>query len=469
VHGQKKYDSRAYSRDPAVKSAFLKEQTEDVKNNAEFVFEGFYQKSDVYPRKDKNGKEYYPICNIIKITKVFRGNLKPGTVEIAAVQNKYSDFTPPLKRESELYSDSTKKLIFFCRAAGKDHPYDATYDIYPVDNKTILMKANEYVESGFRMPVDYMFETRMYMKGDVYRYIRKLPNIKMPVLTKEDTVEVSNHKAIPGKPVGLTKIEKDSLKAIRIEKRRTDSIEHVRADSIALLKKVKPLTLRDAFLKEQTEDVKNNAEFVFEGFFQRRDIYPRKDKNGKLYYPLCDLVKITKVFRGNLKPGTVEITAVKDLNEFIPPSERESYIPVSTKLIFFCRAAGKDHPYDATYDIYPVDNKTILMRASESVRSIFDIPDYNMLGTKMYTESDVYRYIRKLPNVKMPKLTEEDTVYVNPWKAVPAESRMSQVEIDSMNIRLAKRRLVLHRADSIRRVKADSIEFVKKNKAVDKP
>jgi hypothetical protein len=94
-----------------------------------------------------------------------------------------------------------------------------------------------------------------------------------------------------------------------------------------------------------------------------------------------------------------------------------------------------------------------------------------MLGTKMYTESDVYRYIRKLPNVKMPKLTEEDTVYVNPWKAVPGESRrLSQVEKDSiMKIIFAKRRLVLHRADSIRRVKADSIELVKKSKVLDKP
>ena len=155
-----------------------------------------------------------------------------------------------------------------------------------------------------------MFETKIHSKGDVYRYISKLPNVKMPVITREDTVEVSNHKALPDKPRRLTKIEKDSLKALRIEKRRTDSIGHVRADSITHLKKEKPLTLRDAFLKEQTEDMKNNAEFVFEGFYQRRDVYPRKDKNGEVYYPICDILKITKVFRGNLKIGTVEVTGV---------------------------------------------------------------------------------------------------------------------------------------------------------------
>ena len=217
--------------------------------------------------------------------------------------------------------------------------------------------------------------------------------------------------------------------------------------------------LRDAFLKKQNEDVKNNAEFIFEGFFQRRDIYPRKDKNDKVYYPLCDIVKITKVFRGNLKPGTVEITAVKDLNEFIPPSERESYIPVSTKYIFFCRAAGKDHPHDSKYDIYPVDNKTILMRASESVRSIFDIPDYNMLGTKMYTKGGVYRFISKLPNVKMPKITREDTVEVSNHKAIPDKPRrLTKIEKDSLiAIRIEK-----WRTNSIGRDWTDSIENIKK-------
>ena len=46
-------------KDPAVLGAFLKKQAEDVKNNAEFVFEGFYQRRDIYPRKNKKGEVYY--------------------------------------------------------------------------------------------------------------------------------------------------------------------------------------------------------------------------------------------------------------------------------------------------------------------------------------------------------------------------------------------------------------------------
>jgi hypothetical protein len=234
VHGQKKYDSRAYSRDQAVRDAFLKEQTEDMKNNAEFVFEGFYKRSDIYPRKDKNGKLYYPLCDIVKITKVFRGNLKPGTVEVTGVQD-LNGLISPSERQS--YIPVSTKYIFFCRAAGKDHPYDAIYDIYPVDNKTILSAANEYIYFRIRVPDRYMFETKIHSKGDVYRYISKLPNVKMPKITREDTVKVSNHKAIPDKPRRLTKIEKDSLKAIRIEKWRTNSIGRDWTDSIENIKK----------------------------------------------------------------------------------------------------------------------------------------------------------------------------------------------------------------------------------------
>src|ERR1035437_2219382 len=74
IHGQAKYDPMAYPKDHA---AFIQEQNDDVKNNAEFVFEGFFQRSDNHP---------YSISVIVKITKVFRGNLKPGTVEVAGVQ-----------------------------------------------------------------------------------------------------------------------------------------------------------------------------------------------------------------------------------------------------------------------------------------------------------------------------------------------------------------------------------------------
>jgi len=226
---------KSYFND-STQAAFLKKQTENIKNNIEFVFEGFFQRRDIYPRKDKNGKVFYSYCDILKITKVFRGNLKPGTVELAGITD-MNGFISPSERESSIISDSTK-YIFFCRAAGKDHPYDSKYDIYPVDNKTILTRDNTDIIRIFRIPGDHIFETKMRTKGDFYRYLSKLPNVKMPKLTEEDTVEVYHGKVTTSRLYGITKAAKDSLMAIRIAKRihRADSIRRVKADSIGRIK-----------------------------------------------------------------------------------------------------------------------------------------------------------------------------------------------------------------------------------------
>ena len=82
ISGQSLHDPRYHSHDPKVKEAFMQEQIEDVKNNAEFVFEGISQKMDAYPRGEDARHTIYVSSYIVKITKVFRGNLKPGTVEI---------------------------------------------------------------------------------------------------------------------------------------------------------------------------------------------------------------------------------------------------------------------------------------------------------------------------------------------------------------------------------------------------
>jgi len=220
MYGQAKNDPRAHSKDPAIKGAFLKEQTEDVKNNAEFVFEGIYQKQDVYPRGiDNNGMQVHVGSAIIKITKVFRGNLKPGTIEtIGKCQpGPYEIGESPNDRISNIISDSTK-YIFFCRNANKDFPYDTKYNIYPVDNKTILTAANQYISCGYRVPERYMFETKINSKGDVYKYISKLPHVKMPVITKEDTVAVFCGKITPGEPQRMPQAYWDSLRAIQTAK-----------------------------------------------------------------------------------------------------------------------------------------------------------------------------------------------------------------------------------------------------------
>ena len=92
---------------------------ENTLNKAEFVFEAVVKKIDYYPRIDNNGKKQGASSWILKITKIFRGNLKPGTVEMIAEN-------PASVAESQRNSDkhlSDTLCIFFCRVA-IEYPYD---------------------------------------------------------------------------------------------------------------------------------------------------------------------------------------------------------------------------------------------------------------------------------------------------------------------------------------------------------
>ena len=215
ISGQSYKDPRFHSNDPKVKAAFMKEQIENVKNNAEFVFEGILQKRESYPREDNA-----ITSDIVKITKVFRGNLKRGTVEILFWPTARSSdvINVPIKRESmKIYGDSV--FIFFCRVADR-YPYDPRYNIYPVDNKKILTEANGYIECLISPSEGSMFGKRFQSKREIYRNIIKLPNIDKSVITKEDTGFVR-----PGPPPRLTKAQIDSLHH-GLTKAQIDSFHH---------------------------------------------------------------------------------------------------------------------------------------------------------------------------------------------------------------------------------------------------
>jgi hypothetical protein len=188
TYGQSSLDPRSYSSNPEENKAFYLEQIENVKNNSEFVFEGIKQESDCYPRIDKNGYPYCAISTIFKITKVLRGNLKLGTVEIIKRTNSYM---PDQRENIKIPVDSD--YIVFCKATD-EYPYDTKYNIYPVDNKKILTPSSDLVDC-FINPLDgRFFEKWLRSKAEVYRNISALPNINKSVITMEDTtIQVSDH------------------------------------------------------------------------------------------------------------------------------------------------------------------------------------------------------------------------------------------------------------------------------------
>lgn len=218
TYGQSSLDTRSYSSNPEENKAFYLEQIANVKNNSEFVFEGIKQKSDCYPRIDKNGYQYCAISTIFKITKVLRGNLKLGTVEIIKQTNSYM----PAQRENiKILRDSD--YIVFCKATD-EYPYDAKYNIYPVDNKKILTPSSDWVDC-FINPLDgRFFEKWLRSKTEVYRNISALPNINKSAITLEDTtIKVSDHVSYS---TTVTKAHADSVKLEQAQKKsRIDNHE----------------------------------------------------------------------------------------------------------------------------------------------------------------------------------------------------------------------------------------------------
>jgi hypothetical protein len=206
-------DPRRHSKDPAVRAQFKEEQYEDIKNNAEYIFEGIVLKTEIYPRVDKFGKEYYANSQLIKITKILRGNLKLGTVEFICVQPIFSGFSlPPERTEVHLWADSL--YFYFCKSGEKDFPYDPRYNIYSVDNKRILTSSNKYIEFRFDPHDNELFGKQLRSRGEFYRILRTLPNIKMPALTAEDTIEY--HGIItPGEPQFKPNSRTDSMNKLR--------------------------------------------------------------------------------------------------------------------------------------------------------------------------------------------------------------------------------------------------------------
>jgi len=206
----------------SIRKDYYATQLKRIKDSAEYIFEGIVRKKDHYMRPWKNGSEFNTTSTIVEITKVFRGNLRIGTVEIVNYADSRMIGNTKIRGSYKLNSGDTMKEIFFCNSSNI-YPYDPKYNIDTVDNKTIL---NPFCSLGSLKsdPNDLYFNgisNKRLTKGEFYRFFGSFPNATMPILTKEDTTVLiipSNHIAIPSKPKTYTTAEMDSLREISAKK-----------------------------------------------------------------------------------------------------------------------------------------------------------------------------------------------------------------------------------------------------------
>ena len=106
------------------------------------------------------------------------------------------------------------------------------------------------------------------------------------------------------------------------------------------------------------EEIIKNAEFVFEGATRSRDVFILTDRLGRKVVVESAIVNITKVFRGNIRPGTVELIGLSQAVAMKGDQEHTTYEVKGTDsiAIFFC-SVSTEYPYNPKYDIYQLDNK----------------------------------------------------------------------------------------------------------------
>jgi hypothetical protein len=186
---------------------------DDAINKSDYAFEGVIVKTSTYVRDYKN-----TISDIVRITKVYRGNLKPGTVEIVnytffAIPRERDIYSPALSGEHKLDTTGTFG-IFFCRVA-KELPYNAAFNIDVVDNKVLLSDYHndfdgDALDRTFRTGKEYYGALGEFSsKAEVYRKLRKYPNLKIPDYAEPDPAVPEDTKAKPEHQ--YSKHEQDSL------------------------------------------------------------------------------------------------------------------------------------------------------------------------------------------------------------------------------------------------------------------
>ena len=116
---------------------------DECQKNAEFIFEGNIIATRSY--SDKNSIYEVLISELINITKVFKGNLKIGTVEL--IWKTSSDIVGS-KDDPIMYYEKPFDIcnhIFFCKVSNM-YPHDRNSSGYTINNNVIL---NDYCDSRY--------------------------------------------------------------------------------------------------------------------------------------------------------------------------------------------------------------------------------------------------------------------------------------------------------------------------------
>jgi Secretion system C-terminal sorting domain/Bacterial Ig-like domain (group 2)/Matrixin len=200
------------------------------------------------------------------------------------------------------------------------------------------------------------------------------------------------------------------------------------------------------------EDAINKSDYVFEGIIIKKTVYRRDEKKISVH---SEIVKVTKVFRGKLLPGTVEIINYTEYGTL----KRTSLDAASLKLhkldtfcIFFCKEA-KDFPFDPKYNIDPVDNKIILSDYHNSISGPFKCPaldrikrshngGYSGMIYNSRTKAEVYQKLRKYPNLNIPDHAEPEVVdseYIYTPKPGPIMRGRTELKQDTI-----KKKVITH-------------------------
>src|ERR1035437_3757934 len=191
---------------------------EDKFNKAEYAFEGIIIKKSAYFRDNK------PVSSdIVRVTKVFRGNLKLGKVEI--VNCIMGAFKERSANDSVLKKHKTDSLcIFFCKVSNK-LPYDPKYNIDVVDNKVLLSDYENDCGYSNKLPYSRIERTgygyrgvpdKYHTKAQVYQFLKKYPNLKIPDYAEPEPVDTKLNRVTFGHH--YSKHESDSLARIRYPK-----------------------------------------------------------------------------------------------------------------------------------------------------------------------------------------------------------------------------------------------------------
>jgi len=172
------------------------------------------------------------------------------------------------------------------------------------------------------------------------------------------------------------------------------------------------------------ESILNTAPYVFEGEIidtmyyngetgRRDDLYIELNSERKVVHTCKPLtshkIQITKIFRGNLKPGIIDLVVEGGLykeNEFSIMDAADDWfkpMPIGTKGIFFCKGFPT---WRWKFSPMVTDNEIRVVPIGGSGQAGNGV--YYLFDKKFNTRKELYQYLSTYPNITIPKDTTNE-------------------------------------------------------------